>query len=213
MRHLFRLINFKTCLFVFLMQLFHDWLTSLPLLSCLPSSPPHHPGEGAGYPGGWPGWHLQPDTPRQMTGRYVADCHRTVTFSVSCQLNCHIRDYLGSAHSSSVPSKDMPLTALWSHPQTPEGSMWKVTTHSSRQSCLGFELLEMNPPWVSCFPTSCKWGRDCSLFQTPFPRMLVQWAALGTEMGSPCGGKGQRVCSLAQSGHKGQAGLPPSIID
>lgn len=53
-----------------------------------------HPGWMPGHPGGWRGWHLQPNLLIMRCIVNVSCCHRTVG---SCQLNWHIRGFLGSA--------------------------------------------------------------------------------------------------------------------
>lgn len=206
MRHLFRLINFKTC---FLMQLFHDWLTSLPPLP--------------GPPLPWLGGCLV----TRVAG--LADTCSPTLLARGRGAMLHVvtglwhflwaANWIVTAEVTLAQpgSSSFPKTCRWQycgHIHNPRRQHVKSHCSSNRQSCLCFELLEVSSPWVS--HVSAHLANEagaavCS--RPPFQGCLFSEWPWGTEMGSPCGGRARVRTLQHNQGNKGQAGWPPSMTD
>lgn len=169
MRHLFRLIHFKNRFFF--LNTIIPWLA---LISPPSGSRPLPPPGGclvtlvAGL--------ANTCSPTLLTMRCVTNvscCHRTVKVSRSCQLNYHIRDFLGSVLLLLYPTQRHALFSIVVTSLSPRRQhVKKITSHSCRQSCLYsdkssrcFELVEKNFPRIS--PVSACLANEVLLLFVP----------------------------------------------
>lgn len=153
MRHLFRLIHFKNRIFFF--NAITPWLA----LISPPSGSPPNPAP-AGCLVTLVACLVDTCSPTLLSMRCVANvscCHRTVKVSRNCQVNSHIRDFLGSDLFLLYPPEKNALFSIAVTSINPRRQhVKKITSHSCRQCCLYsdksshcFELLDKNFPWIS----------------------------------------------------------------
>lgn len=150
MRHLFRLINSKNRVF------FNAIMPQLALVSPLSPSAPILHGCLVTLAAGLADT-CSPILLIMICRANVSSCHRTVKFSGRFQLNCRIRDFLGSPLLLLCPTQRYaPFSILVISISPRRQHVKNLTFRPCRQSCLYsgksghcFELSEKNSPWVS----------------------------------------------------------------